>query len=354
MIRKHDRRPLIVACAAIPIAASVLLFDVPVPRSIGTIARVYPAQTWMLTRGTDGQLVSQLTDHRSGTPSALHVVQFERGESMSLRMDPAIMAGTQVVAGDTVAVISSSSILERLAGLHREAAIARATLAAHSSGERAPLVEEARKKVEYADTDVREKELLHARIRGLFDKGYASREEYEISLARLHKARIDREMATAQFNASRTGSKQEDLQVLRTTITAIEEEVGLLDRRLDGCIFRSPLSGPIVRHDGGDTLLVVADTCCTVLDVPLRYSQGRTLTPGMRVQISVAMTNGPLPATLTGIAPEAEVMNGIQIIHARLRLDAECPRLTPGLVLSGTISLPPVPAREYVRSALFD
>jgi hypothetical protein len=354
MIRKHDRRPLIVACAAIPIAASVLLFDVPLPRSIGTIARVYPGQTWMLTRGTEGQLVSQLTDHRSGTTAALQVVQFERGESMSLRMDPGIMAGTHVAAGDTVAVVSSSSILERLASLRREAGVARATLVAHSAGDRAPLVEEARKKVEYADTDVREKELLHTRIRELFDKGYASREEYDISLARLHKARIDREMATAQLNASRTGSKQEDLQVLRTTITAIGEEVGLLERRLDGCIFRSPLSGPVVRHDGGDTLLVVADTSCTILDVPLRYSQSQGLTPGQRVTVSVAMVNDPMPASIAGMASQAEMMNGTQIIHARLRLDAGCPRLTPGLVLSGTISLPPVPARAYVWSALFD
>jgi hypothetical protein len=354
MIRKHDRRPLIVACAAIPIAASVLLLDVPIPRSIGTIAHVYPARTWMLTRGTEGQLTSQLTDHRSGTTSALHVVQFERGESMSLSMDPGIIAGTHVAAGDTVAVVSSSGILERLAELRREAGVARATLVARSAGDRAPLVEEARQKVEYTDTDVREKELLHARIRELFDKGYASREEFDISLARLHKARIDREMATAQLNASRTGSKQEDLQVLRTTITAIEEEVGLLERRLDGCLFRSPLSGPVVRHDGGDTLLVVADTSCTVLDVPLRYSQSRDLSPGQRVLVSVPIVNDPMPATIVGITPQAEVLNGMQIIHARLQLDGECPRLTPGLVLSGTIGLPPVPARIYVRSALFD
>jgi hypothetical protein len=354
MIRKRDRRPLYVACVAVPLIAAMYLFDLPVPRSIGTIVYVRPGQTWMLMRGTEGQLIGQLTDHRTGTTTDLQVVQFERGEAMSLHMSPSAASGSTLHAGDTVARVSSSSIFERLAQIRREVAITRATLAARSAGDRTPLVEEARRKVEYAETDVREKDILHSRLRELHTKGYASQEEFDVSLARLRKAQLDREMASAQLAACTTGSKPEDLAVLRTTVEAYAGEIGLLTQRLDGCVIRSPLSGPVVRRDGSDTLIVVTDTSCTMLDIPFRYSQAQGLCPGEHVAIRVSFADGQLEGTITSVAPEAETVNGIQIVHARIQVHRREIHLTPGLLLPGTVVLPPVPFKEYVRSALFD
>ena len=178
MIRKRSKTVLYFACCSLPLILIILLAEVKVNQSINTLFEVNPSKKWVLARGNEGQIISSVTDNKSVVSNNISIVQFERGESMNFHLVQSILSRSTISKGDTVAIMYSSRLQERLTKLKGELLIAQADLVAKSTGEKQQLIEEVRKKVEYTEAKIQQKKIYFIRAQELFGKSYISKEEY--------------------------------------------------------------------------------------------------------------------------------------------------------------------------------
>ncbi len=328
----------------------LIFFEVKVPQSISTYFEVNPVKKWILSKGPEGQIVSSVIDFTSAVSNDYAIVQFERGESMNFRLAQSVLPKSSILKGDTVGVITSSRLQERLTQLAGSLLIAKADLTARSTGEKQALIEEARNRVKYAEAKIQEKKLLFERAMELFKKEYISKEEYDASQWNLRQAEIEREINKAQLEALMTGSKSEDLQVLRSTIDSYLGEMRLLKNRLKDFVLVSPISGDIIKQSSRDTLLLVNDLSQLILTAPIRYENIHHLSEGQQVRIELKNISEELTGKLVSVSREVKNLNGVQVLYSRILLDSSNATLVPGLLVGGEIILPNVSIKEYLFS----
>ncbi len=328
----------------------LVFFEVKVPHNISTYFEVDPVKKWILAKGPEGQMISSVIDFASAVSNDYTVVQFERGESMNFRLAQSMPAKSSIQKGDTVGAIHSSRLQERLTALAGDLLIARADLTARSTGEKQALVDEARNRVKYAEAKIQEKALLFERAKELFGKEYISKQEFDVSQWNLRQAEIEHEINKAQLEALMTGSKSEDLQVLKSTIESYRREMKLLNDRLKDFVLVAPISGEIVKQFSRDTLLLVNDMSHLVLTAPIRFENVRHLTEGEKVHIELKNIPEVLTGRLVSISKEAKNLNGVQVLYSRIVLDSSKTALVPGLLIGGEIILPNITIKEYLFS----
>src|SRR5512143_2208560 len=88
MLRKRSKIVLYVIPGFAGFVFLYLFLGLKVPYSIHTYFEVNPLQKWILSRGTEGQLVSSIIDYKLAFANNLTVVQFKRGESMNFELSP--------------------------------------------------------------------------------------------------------------------------------------------------------------------------------------------------------------------------------------------------------------------------
>ena len=348
MLRKRFRKAFGALCFGLPILCLALLHEVKVHQSINTVFEVYPMQKWILTKGDEAQIVSVVTDYRAAVSNDIRVIQFERGESMDFRLVSSVQMKMLVAKGDTIAVVGSSRIQERLAELRGALSVARADLAARSAGEKQPVVEEEKRRVEHAAARIQEKKILLERAQELYKKGYISREEFDASQWQLKEAELEHGIHRAALEASLTGSKAEELQMARAMIASYLDEIALLELRLQSFVLLAPIPGDVVRSFSSDTLLMVNNCSCAILKAPIRYEQAYQLTEGASLWIALKNAPEEITGVLIDVSKEVKVINGVQIRYARIALDEDAHPLMPGLTVGGEIILPKVRASEYL------
>jgi hypothetical protein len=352
MLKKKSKNRIYVSAIFACLVVILVLFEVKVNHSILTYFEVQPVQKWILAKGPDGQIISSVTNFKSGTSNNISVVQFERGEIMNFNFVHSMELKSSLNAGDTVGIVYSSRLQERLTQLRGIILIAQADLAAKSTGEKQAMIEEARKKIKFSDAKIQEKTLLFGRTKELFGKGYISKEEYEASLWELKQAEIENEIDQAQLEVYLTGSKNEDLKVLRATINSYLNEIDLLKKRLNDFILKSPISGDILKVFSTDTLLVVNNTSQLILNTPIRFEKTQYVREGTVVQLELKNTPEKITGNLQSLSKEVKILNGVQVLFARILVDPQDIYLVPGLVIGGEIILPKVTISEYLFSLL--
>ncbi|MCC6395641.1 MAG: hypothetical protein IT282_01395 [Bacteroidetes bacterium] len=352
MLRKRFRKAFGALCFGLPLFCVALLYEVKVHQSIITVFEVYPLQKWILTKGEEAPIISAVTDYRAALSNEIHVFQFERGESMEFRLVPSVKMKTSVARGDTIAVLGSSRIRERLAELKGALNVARADLAVRRAGEKQPVVEEESQRVEHAAARIQEKKILFERAQELYKKGYVSREEFDAAQWQLKEAELEHGIHRAALQASLTGSKAEELQMVRAMIASYRGEIALLESRLQSFILLAPIPGDVVRSFSVDTLFTVSNCSCAILHAPIRCAQAHHLTEGESLCISLKNVPGETTGVLVDLAKRVDVINGVQVRYARIALERDACPLLPGLTVGGEIILPRVRASEYLLGLL--
>jgi hypothetical protein len=353
MIRKRSKITLFLFSFGLPLICLAVLFGMKVDLTISTFFEVHPSQKWVLSIGPEGQITSSITDFSSLVSNNISVVQFERGESMNFHLVPSLLQKSALVTGDSVAVLSSSLLQERLVKLKGDLLIAQADLAAQSIGEKQSLIDEGKKRVEYSEAAVKGKKIPYDRNLELLKKGYISKQEFDETEFDLRQAELEHEINRARLAVTTTGGKEEYLQVLRMRIQAYRGEIDLLENRLRDFIIRCPVSGEIVRNYSKDTVLIVNNASRLILSVPIRYEKAKYLNAGDSVRIALKNMPEEIAGVIVGISKQVEKINGIQILTARISIGNNGYRLVPGLTVGGEIVLAPVTMLDYVK-ALFD
>jgi hypothetical protein len=184
----------------------------------------------------------------------------------------------------------------------------------------------------------------------MYKKNYLSKEEYETVLWELKQLKIQKEINKAQLEVLTTGSKSEELQVLKSTVESYINEIRLLKNRLNDFILTAPISGEIIKELSQDTLLIVNNTSQLVLTAPIRYEYLQNLTEGQSVTIELKNVAEEMMCTLVSISKEVKNLSGVQILYCRILVDSPKAQLVPGLLIQGDIILPKITVRDFLLS----
>ena len=334
------------------IAAVVALISGPfeLPYSVDMPGRAVPRQEWVLVRGPDGQLISTLSDHLRGRAETYEVADFERGDHVSFRLHPSLVAGMAVAAGDTIGLTRSSELERRLSELRGQLNTELASLARSQSGEKESVIQEAQLRLTHARTRAEQQRKEVARLQALFSRDLVAEVDLEIAANTLKLYEIQIDMATAQLHTARTGAREPEVDWIRARIAAFREEIEVNARRRQTAALKSPLSGRFVGALSGDTLAVIQDMAAYVVFLPVPWKDRHCVAPGQSVEMLIDGSSEVLKGRIEYLAPKAHTaVNGQQFLVARALVEDAGAEMAPGLIVRASVACAPVGPLEYLR-----
>lgn len=169
-----------------------------------------------------------------------------------------VKEGQSVAAGDILAIVACDELKAELQAARAQAEAARQARHRLLRGSREEERRMAAHEVEVAQAILRQTQLQHQRIAGLFEKGDVARESLE-------RARRDIEVAEASLRA-KTEQQQlisapplpEELAKADAEVKAAEERIKTATAKLDKCLVRAPIQGVVLRRhlDAGEAVSV--------------------------------------------------------------------------------------------------
>ena len=326
----------------------VLLLPFRIPYTLKTIGKVQPRREWLVVRAEDGQISTHLWNHESATLERVTVTQMLRGDATEFQILPGVLGSAEVSEGDTIAILHSADLVQAIAALQGDLTTARSSLLALSTGEKLPMIEEARHQVDHAVVMAQEQKRVAERLAELHARQLISYQEYELALATQRALETNINIARSRLASLQSGAKKEEIAAMEAQIATLEKELAALQQKAEGYLLRSPLSGTRIQHFASDTLLAVAETGSYILTLPVR-ARDRTLLSGgeeVTIRASEGLISGSGPVVF--INPMLELLNGEQIFWAVARLEQPT-GLVPGLFIPCEIKCKSLSKWQYLQ-----
>jgi hypothetical protein len=319
--------------------------------------KLMPMQQALLLNTIDGQVSFSSTNYLTGHIDALCLVQIERGEMQRLQMQPALLDQAVVEANDTLAVISSSALEEQLTALAGELAVARSTLAAEQSGEKAETIAVYQHRLEQAQAGAAEKERACQRLELLYEKKLTSFDLYDAARSAMEIAQAQFKLAESELAAINTGVKPKQVQLLQTQVSSLEKQIDLLKKRKNNYCILAPFAGRVATYFSSDTLLAVSAASPSVLLLPVRAADRQWVRPGAQVRCWDTNAGIAIEATVHRIKQEVFILNAQPMITV-IAVPSQQPLAAPvGAIVKYAIACPASLSRLFnhrpVLGALF-
>jgi len=337
------------------VAAGVLLLGIllpfRIPYTIKTIGKIQPRREWLVIRGDDGQISTQLWNHGTGLAERMTVTQMLRGDAADFSLLPSVLNSQKVMAGDTIAVLRSADLAQSLASKEGQLAAAQASLQVLRTGEKRPLVEEAQHQLEQAVLQAGEQKRIVARLAALRSKQLVSDQEYEQAFAAQQTREAEIAIARSRLSSLQTGAKAEEIGLMQAQIRSLELEIAALRQKSANYFLCAPFSGQRLHHIASDTLLAVAETDSIILTMPVRARELAMLKGGEVVEVGNGDREVRGRGHLIFINPVLELLNGEQVFWAVARID-ESEGLVPGMFLKSEIRGTPLSKYRFLQRFL--
>jgi|GEM_PF-2864462 len=334
------------------VALVSLFFLVPisVPMTISAPGRIVPAAVWVVSKQPDGSVGTILRDYHTGKSDLLTTYNAERGNVVRFHIFPELKHGDTVQQGDTLGIIESGAINQRLAQFRGELSILRATLQAQQTGEKAPLIEEAQNELELAREELTVQRQITERQCALYDKNLISSEEFEIARGRERIAELEVAAVEARVAALQSGAKPELTAVTRAEIKAIQSQIAALEHQLRQNLLRTPITGSLSFQTGGDTLMMVEERShMVVMAIPMKYRQ----TVGVQDTVNFTFTEKQeVSGTIIRIEDRVDIVGQEQVFAAYVRLPDQQSVFPTRLVTVGEIAGTKLSPLAYIRQVI--
>lgn len=354
MNKKVERKVILSIASFCLVVFFLLISGIKIPHSLNIFAEVHPLQKWQIVKGTDGQLTSALIDYETGFSNAFGVTQFQRGESMVFSFTESMKYKKEINAGDSVGVIRSSDVEENIVRLEGELSVAQAELEANKTGEKPPLITEAKSRLEFAKAKLGQKKDTFQRNEQLYKKGFLPQESYETDLWEIKQLEIEISIYQSQLEAITSGLKPETLKLLESKVIALSKDLETLKKRSKNFSVISPISGMVNRSFSPDTILSVINLDKVVMNVPLKIAYRNSLKEGESISVRFINFSEPFQAKVLSISNEVKMLNSEQVIVATILINNSGKQLLPGMVTQGTIRLGTIAIWDYLTSYIFN
>ena len=349
MLTLTSRKTLIIWIAILSIIGITLLLPIKISYNLFVRGKILPANEWIIYKGSDGRLTSQLINYKTGINQSYDVTLFDRGDALQFEFNPSLASGTSIEKNDTIAVIYSNENERQIENLKGEIIAAKASLSLNLTGEKEAVIEQEIKNLDYAVKQADEQKKVLDRIKALYEKGLVSQEEYEIAKGTYDLYIINISISKARLKTVETGAKQEQIEFLKTQINSMQNELAILQKRFTGFTVTAPINGVVSRKTNSDTLMVISDISEFVLLCPVKVKDKKYIQTSAKVDIHANGTKQDVKSLVYEIGNSVQLVNGIQIVTVTSSVDGNSDQLIPSLIVDCYIETGKLSPLEYLE-----
>lgn len=339
-----------ITIATVAIIAIIFFFIFPInlPYSIEVPGKVLPQKEWILSKSDNGMIVTQLINNKTGLSEDYFVTQFERGDAVKLELN-SNRNNFSVSKNDTIGIIHSNEINRRLVQLQGKLSETKASLKINLTGNKRAIIKAAEQKLAFENEKSREQKKILERLKAMYEKSLISIEEYEIAQNESNLNDINIAIAEAQLEAVKTGEKPEQIQLIYSQISSIEDEISTLESRLSNFVIISPIDGTVNQIAKSDTILFVADTSGYVILMPINIQEKEYLNENITIDLQLPYSKNSIEADFLGLDNKVQIFNGTQIILAKAIVDKDKLDFLPGMYVQCKLYLGSVSIKERIN-----
>ena len=344
------KKPLLISVSIISVVILFVFLNIFLKPDliIDSFCEVFPKEKWVLTYGTNGQVISNVVNYENGHTVQYSLNQFERGEYVTLKFFFDNKEGKLVNKGDTIISMKSTDVEDRFLTAQAELDLAKATLKSQSTGQKESLIKEAKDRMIYTDERIKEQKILSDRFREQYEKGASALQEYETQKWMLDLLQIEKEIYKAQLENLSTGLKDEDLKIVESQIASLESRLVFLKDRKSNLTIVSPVSGCVVNTYSPDTLLTVVDDKEVILHTAVKVEDLYLLNIGQTINLNFRDLENEYSGSIVTISREVKPFNGEQIVFVSVKLNNEDGVLIPGMVKESSLRVKEISLLEYI------
>jgi len=325
-----------------------LLLPVKIPYSVNTPGKILPVREWIIIKGTDGRLITQLKNNQCGTIDNYSVSQFERGDAVHFKLKSDIISGAYVSANDTIAAVYSNEIERQYIQLQGELGVAMASLEVNKTGEKISVINEEKNLLEYRIEQMEQSKKQFERTEILFSKNLVSQEDYEIAKSTNELNKINVKISEAHLQSLITGSKPEQLDYIKAEISSLKNQIDLLQKRFENYTLVSPVNGIVNQFYSGDTILVISDTSAYVIISPVKWEERKYIALNQKVLIKVPDSRFSYDAKIIISKNEVQLLNRKQVFLITSLLSNKTDDIFYGLLVQCSIQCNSISPVEYI------
>jgi len=315
------------------IVVGLLVVPIKIPCTYHAVGRILAARSWVLVRGNDGQLAATLRNNYTGSVESYVVFQASTEGQIGLTIDDRVLLRGHVNFGDTIGYLQASEATEELTRLRSELALAQANLKVSASGVRPEEIRVAECEEQYASAAADDKKRVVDRLEALQERGMVSPEEYEVAKGELTLLELDRDLASAKLTEARAGAKAEELDMIRTQIAGLKEQISVLEERIASFTIIAPITGMICRAQVTDTVLIIHDDSDRLALLALEWNDSRTVASSDSVIIGWQSDIYTGTAKLKRVEEQVQVLEGRQVAYALAQVPFSTNTPPPGTVI---------------------
>jgi predicted thioesterase len=318
---------------------------------------VLPVSEWTLSRAQNGNLISALKDNRTGRLSAFSASVFQRGYQANFQLNPKIYHQSSLSKGDTIASMYSNQDLEQLVELQGELAVQKAELQLDSSGKKTADVEEVTSQAAVAQQELAAQRLLTERTKALYQDSLTSLQEYELAVNKLRIRELNVKLLDATYKSATTGSKPEQLQVVRTRINSLQRQIQHIKNGLRDLTLVAPVSGTVLLEKAAvnpteEVLVAVADNSAYVLLLPVSYLEKDYVQLHQKVEISITGTTQTAIGKIIGIDNTVQIVDGRQAFFVTALVEEKDAPLVPGMLVRTAVACQPLALKDHLARSI--
>jgi len=294
--------------------------------------KLLPEKEWIIYKGTDGRLTTLLTNYKTGINQSYDVILFDRGDAMQFAFNSNLHSNASVKQYDTIAYVYSNEIERQIENLKGQIITAKASLYINLTGEKEAIITEAKTSLLYVTKQSQEQKKIVDRLKSLYDRGLTSQEEYEIAKGTYDLYEINILIAKSRLQSVETGTKQEQIEFIKSQIVALEKELSVVRKRFEGFTLLSPIAGTVNRITNSDTLMTISDTSEFILISPIRIRDKKYVNPQQKIDIYLNGKKQNINANIAQMDNKTQIVQGIQIVTATSFIDGKTDEMIPGLL----------------------
>ena len=324
------------------------------PYTIYTNGLVMPRSEWTLSRAQNGNLISSLKDNRTNNLQAFSASVFQRGYQANFQLNPAVYHRTRLNKGDTVATMYSNQDEDRLIQLQGDLEVQQAELQVNNSGQKTADVAGQASQIALARQELSMQRTLTQRTEALYEESLVSLQEYQADLSKLRVRELNLKMAEANYQSVATGDKPQQLQVVKSRINSLQQQIGKIKSGLKDLTLVAPVSGTILLRTASvnpteEVLLSVADNSAWVVLLPVSYLEREYIQLDQTIEIAITGTTQTTSGKIVGIDNTVQFVDGRQAFFVTALVEEKYAPLISGMLARITVVCQSITLEEHLR-----
>lgn len=334
-------------------ALAAIAWYIEIPYNINTRGVVVPIREWGLERLANGTMLNTEKNNLTNRVSYYSMLEFQRGDHAEFISNDKVFSENAVNKGDTIGHIRSFEEERRLLDLQSGLEEQRRLLQVHLSGEKREELTAARERLILAEQEYDIQKKQTERMESLHESGVVSDESWELALNAYQVKKQNMNIARADMEVVASGSKQEEIELVRATINSFQRQIEQTGSRIDAFTILAPFSGTIIRDRAPGTdneaIIRVADMEKLIVNLPVEYYQLGYIDNGNHVNLSINSGRQIYSARVIEVDNTVQFIDQRQNIFITAIIEEDIEMLIPNMVLQAEIECGEITAWDYIK-----